>query len=304
MMIQAHEVTYHYNKVQALQQVDLEIQKGELFGLIGPDGAGKTTLMRLLMTLLKVQEGHLDLNGWDVTKDYREIRQHVGYMPGRFSLYPDLSVYENLTFFASVFGTSLEENYDQIKKIYSQIEPFKNRRAGQLSGGMKQKLALSCALVHKPLVLILDEPTTGVDAVSRMEFWEILQELKKEGITILVSTPYMDEASLCDRIGLMYDGKILETNTVHEIEKLYNGNLFALSVENKHATIKKLRPLPKVDSIQVFGQYLHLNTAMNSPQEVQKFLNDVGISANSIKAIQPNIENVFIQRTEKKEIYE
>ncbi|MGB8703450.1 MAG: ABC transporter ATP-binding protein, partial [Gillisia sp.] len=210
MGITLQHIGKSYKQVKALDDISFDVDPGELFGIIGPDGAGKTTLFRILTTLLIPDEGTAGVAGLNVVKDYKAIRRTVGYMPGRFSLYQDLTVEENLNFFATVFGTTLEENYDLIKDIYVQIEPFKNRRAGKLSGGMKQKLALSCALIHKPKVLFLDEPTTGVDPVSRKEFWEMLKHLKKKGITILVSTPYMDEAAQCDRIALIQEGKILE----------------------------------------------------------------------------------------------
>lgn len=206
-----------YGKVQALRGVNLSVQEGELFGLIGPDGAGKTTMFRLLTTLLLPDEGSATVCGFDLVKDYRLIRQQVGYMPGRFSLYTDLSVEENLQFFASLFGTTVEENYSLVAPIYSQIEPFRKRKAGKLSGGMKQKLALSCALIHKPRVLFLDEPTTGVDVVSRVEFWDMLQDLRRQGITILVSTPYMDEAQRCSRVALISGGSILGVDTPADI---------------------------------------------------------------------------------------
>ena len=202
-------ISKHYKEVQALQRVSLSIPRGELFGIIGPDGAGKTSLFRILTTLILANEGSATVDGFDVVTDYAAIRNRVGYMPGRFSLYQDLTVEENLTFFATVFNTTIAENYDLIKDIYQQIEPFKNRRAGKLSGGMKQKLALSCALIHRPSVLFLDEPTTGVDPVSRKEFWNMLKNLQKQNITIVVSTPYMDEASLCDRIALIQNGEFL-----------------------------------------------------------------------------------------------
>jgi len=209
--IEAHTIRKSYGDVEALRGVSLAVSPGEILGLIGPDGAGKTTLFRILTTLLLPDEGSASVCGLDVVRDYREIRTRVGYMPGRFSLYPDLSVKENLDFFANIFGTTLEENYDLVAPIYRQIEPFKERRAGKLSGGMKQKLALCCALIHKPEVLFLDEPTTGVDVISRVEFWEMLSALRESGLGILVSTPYMDEAARCDRICLMNEGSILQT---------------------------------------------------------------------------------------------
>ena len=215
--ITVNGISKRYCKVQALHGVSLSVDEGELFGLIGPDGAGKTTLFRLLTTLLLPDEGTATVCGLDLVKDYRLIRQQVGYMPGRFSLYSDLSVEENLQFFASLFGTTVEENYSLVAPIYSQIEPFRKRKAGKLSGGMKQKLALSCALIHKPRVLFLDEPTTGVDVVSRVEFWDMLQNLRRQGITILVSTPYMDEAQRCTRVALISGGSILGVDTPDEI---------------------------------------------------------------------------------------
>lgn len=293
-MITISDVSYNYDKTTALKDINLEVARGELFGLIGADGAGKTTLLRLVMTLLNVQKGRISMNNWDVMKDYRKIRQFAGYMPGRFSLYPDLSVEENLQFFASVFGTTIKKSYPHIKKIYSQIEPFKHRKAGRLSGGMKQKLALSCAMVHKPQVLILDEPTTGVDAVSRSEFWEIIREFKKEGITIMVSTPYMDEASLCDRIGLMHNGQILRKDIVSNLVNDYNGNLFAVRTQDKQATLQNLRKLKWVDSVQVFGQELHLTTSLDH-QEVLEQLNQTYITDVHISPETPNVEDVFIQ---------
>lgn len=297
-MIEVQNVTYKYDQTVALTDVNLGIEKGELFGLIGPDGAGKTTLIRLIMTLLKVQKGSLKMNGWDVSNDFRKIRQFAGYMPGKFSLYPDLSVEENLHFFASVFGTTLKESYPHIKKIYSQIEPFKTRKAGRLSGGMKQKLALSCAMVHKPQVLILDEPTTGVDAVSRSEFWEILQEFKTEGVTILVSTPYMDEASLCDRVALMHHGQLLRKDAVDALVKTYKGNLFAVRTNDKQTVLHQLRSQAWVSSIQVFGQDLHLTTALGE-NELQAKVAALSVPQISIKPATPNIEDVFIQLAEE-----
>src|SRR5688572_1795683 len=231
-----NNISKHYGKkkdtVQALKGISFEVDKGELFGIIGPDGAGKTSLFRLLTTLLLPDGGNASVDGFDVVKDFKAIRQRVGYMPGRFSLYQDLTIAEKLEFFATIFNTTIEANYDLIKDIYSQIEPFKDRRAGKLSGGMKQKLALSCALIHKPSVLFLDEPTTGVDAVSRKEFWEMLRSLKQQGITILVSTPYMDEASMCDRVALMQNGEILSVDSPEGVIDAFKQPLVAVKDNN------------------------------------------------------------------------
>ena len=239
--IEIHNIGKSYGKVRALSGISLQVKKGEIFGLIGPDGAGKTTLFRILTTLLLADEGTATVAGLDVRKDYAGIRRLIGYMPGRFSLYQDLSVEENLEFFATVFGTTVAENYDVIKDIYSQIEPFKDRRAGALSGGMKQKLALSCALVHKPSVLFLDEPTTGVDAVSRRDFWNMLARIKASGVTIFVSTPYMDEASLCDRVALIMHGKIIDSGTPAGIVSKYPYTLLSVKGTPMYPLLKYLR---------------------------------------------------------------
>ena len=227
--IQVKDISKRYGALEALKEVSFEVYEGEVFGLIGPDGSGKTTLFRILATLLLPDGGSARVNGLDVVSDYHRLRTQIGYMPGRFSLYSDLSVEENVSFFANLFGVTLEQNYDLVAPIYRQIEPFRKRRAGALSGGMKQKLALCCALIHKPHVLFLDEPTTGVDVVSRAELWEMLSMLKEQKISILASTAYMDEASRCDRIALMSEGSILEVCPPPDqledyfIEKLKNG---------------------------------------------------------------------------------
>jgi ABC-2 type transport system ATP-binding protein len=237
VMLKNIKKTYNKGEVVAVNDVSFEVEKGELFGLIGPDGAGKTSIFRMLTTLLLPDGGSASVNGYDVVKDYKEIRKRVGYMPGKFSLYQDLTIEENLNFFATIFNTTVEANYDLIKEIYVQIEPFKKRRAGKLSGGMKQKLALCCALTHRPTVLFLDEPTTGVDTVSRKEFWEMLKRLKEQGITILVSTPYMDEATLCERIALIQNGKILSIDTPENITKQYPSKLYAIKASKMSALL-------------------------------------------------------------------
>lgn len=295
-MIHINNLHKSYGETVALQDISLQVNEGELFGLIGPDGAGKTTLMRILMSLLLPDGGTAHLDGLDVCKDYKQVRQITGYMPGRFSLYPDLSVEENLEFFATVFNTTIEENYDLIKDIYYQIEPFKKRRAGKLSGGMKQKLALSCALIHKPKVLILDEPTTGVDAVSRKEFWEMLKRLKQQGITILVSTPYMDEASLCDRIALIQEGHIFTVDTPEKIAADFHEDIWAIKSTSIYETSKRLHHLPSIISVNSFGQELHLVTpkGIYTESSIADFLQQQGDKTIEVSATKATIEDVFI----------
>ena len=286
------------SKVPALDSISLEVSKGELFGVIGPDGAGKTTLFRILTTLLLPVSGSASVDNFDIVRNYKDIRSHVGYMPGRFSLYQDLTVEENLNFFATLFGTTISENYHLIKDIYGQIEPFKNRRAGKLSGGMKQKLALSCALIHKPGVLFLDEPTTGVDPVSRREFWQMLKRLKQEGITILVSTPYMDEATLCDRIALIQEGKILAVNTPATMISQYPEKLYAVRSREIPGLLLDLRQYENTRSCFSFGEYLHLsflNDAGESISAVRDYLEKKGHEEIEINASVPTIEDCFIR---------
>ena len=295
-MITVSNIDKSYGEVKALKGISLEVGEGELFGLIGPDGAGKTTLMRILVTLLLPDKGFATLDGLDVVADYRKIRKMVGYMPGKFSLYPDLTVAENLQFFATVFGGTVEANYHLIKDIYQQIEPFKTRRAGKLSGGMKQKLALSCALIHKPEILILDEPTTGVDAVSRKEFWEMLKRLKEMGITIMVSTPYMDEASMCDRIALIQQGHLMSVSTPQAMTKSFPEDIWTVRTRKIYSTSKLLEQLPSVISVNSFGQVLHLVTSkgLQTPESIRKFLSDNGEVEILVEPFEASIEDVFI----------
>ena len=295
-MIIVKDLHKQYGDVVALEKISLSVGKGELFGLIGPDGAGKTSLMRILMSLLLPDSGSATMSGLDVVKEYKKVRSITGYMPGRFSLYPDLTVEENLKFFATVFGTTIEENYYLIKDIYQQIEPFKTRRAGKLSGGMKQKLALSCALIHKPEILILDEPTTGVDAVSRKEFWEMLKRLKEMGITILVSTPYMDEASLCDRIALIQQGQLMSVETPQAMIKSFPEDLWAVRTPKIYNTSRFLENLPSVISVNSFGQVLHMVTSKgtHTPESIRQFLSANGESEISIESVEATIEDLFI----------
>lgn len=288
--------TYGKEKQVAVDEVSFHVNKGELFGLIGPDGAGKTSIFRILTTLLLAEQGDAWVEGFEVRNDYREIRKIVGYMPGKFSLYPDLTVAENLNFFATVFDTTVVDNYELIKDIYVQIEPFKHRRAGKLSGGMKQKLALCCALIHKPRVLFLDEPTTGVDPVSRKEFWDMLKKLKMQGISIIVSTPYMDEASLCDRIALIQHGKILSVDTAENMVKNYPGQLYAVKADQMYLLLKSLRKYPEVLDSYAFGAYAHVvfKNAFEGPP-LEAYLRKEGLSEIEMKAVSASIEDCFIK---------
>lgn len=296
MSISVKNISKKYTTVQALQNITFEVREGELFGLIGPDGAGKTTLFRLLTTLLIPNEGSATVANYDIVKQVKEIRNSVGYMPGKFSLYQDLTIAENLAFFATIFGTTIEENYDLIEDIYVQIEPFKNRRAGALSGGMKQKLALCCALIHKPKVLFLDEPTTGVDPVSRKEFWEMLKRLKQKGITILVSTPYMDEASLCDRIALIQKGKILKIDSPDAIVKAYERTIYEVATNQMHQLILDLKEFPSQYSVFAFGEFMHYIDKNDTfeTETLRAYLHKKGHQNISIQKATPTIEDVFM----------
>lgn len=295
-MIEVKNISKSYGKSQALKNISLEVQKGELFGLIGPDGAGKTTLMRILMTLLLPDSGEALMNDMNVVKNFKKIRHIVGYMPGRFSLYQDLSVEENLSFFATVFGTTVEENYDLIRDIYYQIEPFKKRRAGNLSGGMKQKLALSCALIHSPKILILDEPTTGVDAVSRKEFWEMLKKLQQKGITIFVSTPYMDEANLCDRVALIQNGRILDVDSPKRITEKFPRKIIRVQSDETYRLINDLRAFEKTESAFAFGQFVHFTGLDDEVEtsELDAYLEKRNHKNVLVEEIHPGIEDVFM----------
>lgn len=296
LAIEIKDISKSYDKVKALDHVSLEVNQGEIFGLIGPDGAGKTTLFKILVTLLNADEGTAKVDGLDIVKDYRTIRSRVGYMPGKFSLYPDLTVEENMEFFATLFGVTVEQNYELVAPIYSQIEPFKKRRAGRLSGGMKQKLALSCALIHKPVVLFLDEPTTGVDAVSRSEFWDMLYNLKKQGLSILVSTPYMDEASRCDRIALCNTGHILDIDSPQHMVEKFDGDLFEIKSDRMFDLLKELRDNHTIANCYTAGEYHHLlaSGGFNVNGLKQELLGK-GHNSVEIKQITPDIEDVFIK---------
>jgi ABC-2 type transport system ATP-binding protein len=303
-VVRVDSVSKAFGSTVALDKVSLAVEKGELFGFIGPDGAGKTTLFRILVSLLKPDAGRATVLGLDVVRDYRALRLRVGYMAGRFSLYPDLSVEENLTFFASVFGTTIQREYEQIKPIYTQLEPFKDRRAAALSGGMKQKLALCCALVHRPDILFLDEPTTGVDAVSRREFWDLLGTLKQGGLTTVVSTPYMDEATRCDRIALIHRGKLLGVDAPEAITAAFGRPLVGVHAKDRYKALLALRKYEHTHSVYPFGDVLHYTDArVDAPagqiaDEVKTFLRASGFADASAESLTPTVEDSFIAWTE------
>lgn len=289
--------TYNKGAIKAVNDVSFDVNKGEIFGLIGPDGAGKTSIFRMLTTLLLPDGGTASVNNWDIVKDYVQIRSNIGYMPEKFSLYSDLTVEENLDFFATVYETSIQENYDLIQDIYVQLQPFKNRRAGKLSGGMKQKLSLCCALIHKPTVLFLDDPTSGVDAVSRREFWKMLRKLNSSGITILVSTPYMDEAALCDRIALIQKGNILTTDTPNDIIDSYPDKVYALRAENTSGLGKVISSFEDTSSCFAFGDSLHVTfkTQIINMDSLNDYLHDKGFTDFEMTEIRPSMEDCFIR---------
>ncbi len=294
--IEAYNISKNFKETVALKEVSFSIKANEIFGFIGPDGAGKTTLFRLIASLLLPTSGTLNVLGLNPVIEFKKLRKRLGYMPGRFSLYPDLTVEENLNFYATIFDSSIEENYDLISDIYSHIEPFKKRPAGKLSGGMKQKLALSCALIHKPELLILDEPTTGVDAVSRKEFWQMLKNLQKQGITVIVSTPYMDEAALCDRVALIQKGSLLSVDTPENIINSFDTKLYGLRSTNMYNLLLQLKIFPKCTTAHLFGQYIHasFNGEFNK-LELESFLREKGIEAVEVIQVKPGIEDCFMK---------
>ncbi|MEX0680062.1 MAG: ABC transporter ATP-binding protein [Balneolales bacterium] len=296
MSVSVRNLKKTFGDIEALKGVSFEVKTGERFGFIGPDGAGKSTLFRILVSLLLPDSGEARVVGLDPVTGYIELRRRVGYMPGRFSLYQDLSVEENLTFFATIFNTTVAKNYHLIRDIYHQIEPFKKRRAGDLSGGMKQKLALSCALVHKPDILFLDEPTTGVDAVSRREFWDMLDKLKESGLTVLVSTPYMDEASRCDRIALMHRGEILEINTPEGISNNFGRDLWAVHASQRYRLLKILRAYSHAESVFAFGEQIHYTDRRHDfdSEELESWLASQGLEKVQVKKIRPSVEDALI----------
>ncbi|MDE6782832.1 MAG: ABC transporter ATP-binding protein [Paramuribaculum sp.] len=297
-IVDISRLSARYGRTTALDDVSLQVDKGELFGVIGPDGAGKSTLYKILATLMPPASGGASVCGLDIVKDYRDVRSRIGYMPERFSLYKDLSVQENLKFFAALFGVSVRKNYDLIAPIFRQLERFPDRKAGALSGGMKQKLALSCALIHRPEILLLDEPTTGVDAVSRSEFWEILRSLKNQGITILVSTSYMDEANLCQRIAMIDRGRILGTDTPARLVARLGERLFAARADNMFRLLEELRRLPQVKECYTFGATLHVVVSDDfDPQQAARIMETCGLKDVDITPAKGTIEDLFIKLT-------
>lgn len=305
-IVSVSNISKNYGKTTALKDISFDVEKGEIFGLIGPDGAGKTTIFRILTTLILADSGTAVVDGSDVVQQYKEIRKKVGYMPGRFSLYKDLTVEENLNVFATLFGTTIEENYHLIEAIYSQIEPFKNRKSGDLSGGMKQKLALSCALIHEPVILFLDEPTTGVDPVSRKELWEVLKGLKKEGVTIVISTPYMDEASLCDRVALMQNGAFMQIDSPENVMASFKKQLWSVRSKDMYRLLKDLRQNSQIESSYSFGDAHHVipnfdsekSVAIYHEENLKEFLVKRGHIDIEILPIRAGIEDCFMQLTE------
>lgn len=293
--ISVQNLNKSYGTTTAIKNLSFEVEEGEIYGLIGPDGAGKTTLFRVLTTLILADSGNAFVSGLNVVSDFKKIRSKIGYMPGRFSLYQDLTVEENLTFFATLFNTTIRENYELIKDIYIQIEPFKKRKAGKLSGGMKQKLALSCALIHRPTVLFLDEPTTGVDPVSRKEFWAMLKKLRNQGITILVSTPYMDEASLCDRIALIQNGQFLEVDRPDRIIQNVKDEILSVQSDNMYKLLSDLRNFSEIKMVFTFGEGHHISVNANfTIPALQGYLTNAGHKNIEIKRVIPTVEDSFM----------
>jgi ABC-type multidrug transport system ATPase subunit len=299
-VIESTGISKKFGAIQALKDISFSVNESEIFGFIGPDGAGKTTLFRIITTLLLPDEGGMKVLGLDCVKGFKELRKNIGYMPGRFSLYQDLTVEENLNFYATVFGTTVKENYDLISDIYSHIEPFKKRLAGKLSGGMKQKLALSCALIHKPKLLVLDEPTTGVDAVSRSEFWTMLSRLRQHNITIIVSTPYMDEAMRCDRVALIQNGSLLAVETPQKIRESFHRKLFMVKANEKFKLITALRKYPGIVTVYPFGDSVHVTfTDDRVNDSLFSFLGEAGLKNVSVEETAAGIEDRFLELMEK-----
>ncbi len=291
------------DKIVALKDISFEVQMGEIFGLVGPDGAGKSTFFNIVTTLLFADSGSINLLGYDVESDYLKVRQIIGYLPGVFSLYPDLTVDENLKFFAVMYKSSLKDNMELIRPIWMQLEPFKKRKAGKLSGGMKQKLALCCALIHKPELLLLDEPTTGVDPVSRKEFWDILKNIQQQGITVVISTPYVDEATRCDRIGLIQSGEIIKIDTPSNIVNNFKGELYSLRTKMIFPLLQAMERCPIKSVYYPYGEYLHVvfyNMDEKTLPEFIRFLDDNKLDYSDLKKMMPSVEDCFIELIESR----
>lgn len=299
--IDINGITKRYGKITALDSVSFSVAEGELFGLIGPDGAGKSSLYSILTTLMLPDAGTASVLGLDVVKDYRRLRTEIGYMPEKFSLYQDMTVKENMEFFATLFGVRVKDNFELIAPIYNpQLSKFPDRMAGALSGGMKQKLALCCALIHSPKILLLDEPTTGVDAVSRSEFWDMLRQLKEKGISIMVSTSYMDEAQLCERIALINQGKIMMTDTPDRLIASLDENLFAISAKEMFSLLEKLRAMPEIEDCYTFGASLHAVVREDfDPEKTAEVLQSEGLHDIKIAPAKGDIEDLFIKLMRK-----
>ena len=301
--IAIQQINKRFGKIQALKDINITVENGEVFGLVGPDGAGKSTLFNILTTLLKPDSGQVEVLGMDVVKDYLQIRQVIGYLPGVFSLYPDLSVQENLSFFATMYKSSILDNMSLIKPIWKQLLPFKDRPAGKLSGGMKQKLALCCALIHKPKLLFLDEPTTGVDPVSRREFWDILKDIQHKGVTVVVSTPYMDEATRCARIALIQSGEIIKINTPENIISNFKGHLFTMKSNDIFGLMKLMEHFELRCNYYPYGEHFHIafyDEVEKALPVFESFLQQHEREHGEIKPITPNIEDCFIELIQMK----
>lgn len=287
-----------YNNHVALSNLTFQVERGEIFGIIGPDGAGKSTLFNILATLILPSSGEIRILDKDILKDYKKIRKEIGYLPGTFSLYPDLTVQENLSFFSTMYGVGIKENLPMIMPIWRQISPFKDREAGKLSGGMKQKLALCCALIHRPKILLLDEPTTGVDPVSRKEFWDLLDQIKEYDVTVLVSTPYMDEVTRCNRIALMQEGRFITNDTPQNIVSLFKGELYALKTPHLFQLLELMPNFKGENSFYPYGEFLHIAFYQDIESEKNNFLHfleESRIVYENFRQIDPLIEDCFIE---------
>lgn len=295
--IETFDLCRRFDKTIAIDRLNLKIRKGELFGLVGPDGAGKTTILRLLSGILEPTSGIAKVAGFDIIKESEKLKEHIGYMPQRFGLYEDLTVEENLDFFSDIFEVPGKERRERVRELmdFSQLYPFRKYLAGNLSGGMKQKLGLSCVLIHKPEILLLDEPTIGVDPSSRRDFWKILFQQLKQGVTIFISTPYMDEAERCHRVGMLYKGNLLAVDTPDEIKKLLSGFLFEISTDQPRKAWEVAQKSDATISSVLFGDRLHLlvKEAEKDMKTIQEQFDRSNVKIESLKKISPTLEDVF-----------